>query len=105
MAGLGKMMDEKVESIWSGRSVFVTGCTGLLGSWLTEALVRCGANVVGLVRDRVPKSRLVQTGLIDEITVVSGDVEDYLLLERCLNEYQVQTVFHLAGLKVHIHLG
>ena len=90
-------MSKTPGNIWSDRSVFVTGCTGLLGSWLTEALVRCGANVVGLVRDRVPRSRLVQSGLIDQITVVSGEVGDYLLLERTLNEYQVQTVFHLAA--------
>lgn len=82
---------------WADRNVFITGCTGLLGSWLTEALVNHGANVVGLVRDRVPRSRLVQSGLIDRISVVSGEVEDYLLLERALNEYQVQTVFHLAA--------
>lgn len=90
-------MNGSNENYWADRNVFVTGCTGLLGSWLTEALVRCGANVVGLVRDRVPKSRLVQSGLIDRITVVAGEVEDYLLLERSLNEYQVQTVFHLAA--------
>ena len=90
-------MNGTPRNFWSDRTVFVTGCTGLLGSWLTEALIRRGANMVGLVRDRVPKSRLVQTGLIDQITTVSGEVEDYLLLERSLNEYQVQTVFHLAA--------
>ena len=90
-------MKKTLGNYWSDRRVFVTGCTGLLGSWLTEALVRQGANVVGLVRDRVPKSRLVQTGLVDQIAVVFGEVEDYLLLERSLNEYQIQTVFHLAA--------
>ena len=97
MASLGYLMKKTPDNYWSDRRVFVTGCTGLLGSWLTEALVRQGANVVGLVRDRVPKSRLVQTGLIDQIAVVFGEVEDYLLLERSLNEYQIQTVFHLAA--------
>lgn len=97
MASLGYQMNARAESIWTDRRVFVTGCTGLLGSWLTEVLVSHGANVVGLVRDRVPKSKLMQSGLIDQITVVSGEVEDYLLLERSLNEYQIQTVFHLAA--------
>ena len=82
---------------WTDRNVLVTGCTGLLGSWLTEALVRAGANVVGLIRDAVPRSRLVRNRIIDQINVVSGEMEDYQLLERCLNEYQVQTVFHLAA--------
>jgi len=97
MAGLEIMTTKLTSNFWSDRRVFLTGCTGLLGSWLTEALVGAGADVVGLVRDRVPKSRLVQTGLINQISVVSGEVEDYLLLERSLNEYQVQTVFHLAA--------
>ena len=46
---------------WRGRSVFVTGATGLLGSWLVPALVRRGAAVVALVRDAVPRSLLVST--------------------------------------------
>ena len=84
-------------SFWTDRNVLVTGCTGLLGSWLTEFLVQAGARVVGLVRDTVPVSRLVQSGAVDRINVVSGDVEDYSLLERVLNEYQVESVFHLAA--------
>jgi len=76
----------------------VTGCTGLLGSHLTEELVREGADVIGLVRDRVPKSRLFeQKALLDRVTLVHGQVEDYDLLERAVNEYEVDTVFHLAA--------
>jgi CDP-glucose 4,6-dehydratase len=82
---------------WTDRNVFVTGCTGLMGGWLTEALCDAGANVVGLIRDRVPRSRLVQNRLVDRINVVFGEMQDYLLLERALNEYQVDTVFHLAA--------
>lgn len=97
MASMGVVINESAENFWYNRRVFVTGCTGLLGSWLIEALVDAGADVLGLVRDQVPKSRLVQTGLINQIAVVSGEVGDYLLLERALNEYQIQTVFHLAA--------
>ena len=84
-------------SFWTDRSVFITGCTGLLGSWLTEALVQAGSNVVGLIRDAVPDSRLISSQVVQQINVVSGQVEDYPLVERILNEYQVQTVFHLAA--------
>lgn len=82
---------------WRDQNVFVTGCTGLLGSWLSEALAGAGANVVGLVRDHVPRSRLVRERVLDCITVVWGEIEDYALLERTLNEYEIQTVFHLAA--------
>jgi CDP-glucose 4,6-dehydratase len=82
---------------WSDRSVLVTGCTGLLGSWLTRALVDRGALVVGLVRDWVPQSELVARRLIDQIRVVRGDVRERDTLERALGEYEVETVFHLAA--------
>lgn len=82
---------------WLNKNVFVTGCTGLLGSWLTEELITHGANIIGLVRDHVPRSRIFQTGVIDKITVVEGSLEDYYLMERTLNEYEIEVVFHLAA--------
>jgi len=82
---------------WRDRAVFVTGCTGLLGSALTGALVEAGAEVVGLVRDRVPRTNFDRLGLGDRIVQVRGCIEDYFLLERVLNEYSVETVFHLAA--------
>ena len=85
------------ERYWQDRSVFITGCTGLLGSWLTQILVSSGAVVVGLVRDNTPSSRFFQESLDREITVVRGDIEDYALVERTINEYEVETVFHLGA--------
>jgi len=69
----------------------------MLGSWLTIALVEAGAAVVGLVRDEVPFSQLRRSGYQDRIAVVRGDVTDYELIERALNEYEIDTVFHLAA--------
>lgn len=82
---------------WKDRKVFVTGCTGLLGSWLTAALLDRGAEIVGLVRDLVPKSNLNWTGISKDINIVYGELEDYFKLERILNEYEIDTVFHLGA--------
>jgi CDP-glucose 4,6-dehydratase len=82
---------------WSQRNVLVTGSTGLLGGWLTEALLARGANVIGLVRDGVPRSRLFAEKIASKVTTVQGGVEDLALIERTLNEYEVETVFHLAA--------
>lgn len=90
-------MRESENSCWQQRRVLVTGCTGLLGSWLTAALVERGAEVVGLVRDLVPESELVRSRTIDRIRVVRGDLTDMPVLERALGEYEVETVFHLAA--------
>lgn len=86
-----------MKDFWKDRNVFVTGCTGLLGSHLAAFLVERGANVIGLIRDTVPKSLLIKSGTIDRITAVRGNVEDYLTLERALGEYEIDTVFHLAA--------
>ena len=88
-------MENKIS--WRGKNVFITGCTGFLGAWLTKALVERGANVVGLVRDNVPRANFIKLGLDKQITAVRGNVEDYLLLERAINEYEIDTVFHLAA--------
>lgn len=77
--------------------MFVTGCTGLLGGWLTEWLVRAGADVVGLVRDGVPASNLYRFNLAGRIVSVRGSLEDSALLERILNEYEIEVVFNLAA--------
>ncbi len=90
-------MVNKHKNYWRNKNVFVTGCTGLLGSWLVKTLAENGANVIGLIRDWVPKSNLILQNTINKITTVRGEVEDYFLLERILNEYEIDTVFHLAA--------
>ena len=99
MAGFFGNLDKiKVtKTHWQNINVFVTGATGLLGSWLIKELVGMEANVVILVRDWVPKSHLFQGNLEYEVVQVRGQVEDYILLERILNEYEIEVVFHLAA--------
>lgn len=84
-------------SFWMDRPTFITGGTGLVGSWLVRRLVDAGADVVCLIRDWVPQSELVQTKLMENIKVVRGDVRDQALLERILGEYEIDTVIHLAA--------
>ena len=80
-----------------GRSVFVTGGYGLLGSWLVKSLVERGARTTVLKRDAVARSALVVEGTEHHVNVVHGDVCDAALIERALGEYDVDTVFHLAA--------
>lgn len=84
-------------SFWQDRPTLVTGGTGLVGSWLVKRLVEHGASVVCLVRDWVPQSEMVRTGMLDHVTVVRGDVRSQSTLERALGEYEVDTVIHLAA--------
>ena len=80
-----------------GRSVFVTGAYGLLGSWLVKALIEQGARTTVLKRDAVVRSALVVEGTERRVNVVHGDICDADLIERAVGEYEVDTVFHLAA--------
>ena len=85
------------DTFWVDRPVLVTGATGLLGYWLVKALLEKQATVICLIRDWVPDSELVRSNLINQVTVVRGDVKEQALLERTLGEYEIDTVFHLAA--------
>ncbi len=82
---------------WTNRNVLVTGATGLLGAHLVKELTLRDANVVALVRDFVPESKLFKDGSEKKITAVRGNLEDYEVMERVLNEYEIEAVFHLAA--------
>ncbi len=82
---------------WQDRTTFITGATGLVGGWLVRRLLDLSADTVCLVRDWVPQSELVRSGLIEKVKVIRGDVRDQALLERVLGEYEIDTVIHLAA--------
>jgi CDP-glucose 4,6-dehydratase len=88
---------ELANKFWLDRRVFVTGATGLLGSWLCRSLANAGADVVVLIRDWVPESEFFHNDAYSSSTVVRGDLVDEELLERILNEYEIETVFHTAA--------
>ena len=85
------------KNFWLDRPVLVTGGTGLLGSWLVDRLAGVGADITCLVRDWVPQSELVKSGLFSQVKVVRGDIRDIQVLDRILSEYEIDTVFHLAA--------
>ncbi len=91
MEGLG------MSAFWKEKRVFVTGATGLVGSWLVKHLIESEAYVVALIRDTDPQSELLRGGLINRVAVVNGALESYADLERTICEHEVDTVFHLAA--------
>lgn len=91
-------MDQtRMADFWNTRRVFVTGASGLLGGWLVRALLEQNAEVTVLLRDGAPRSHLVRLGLLSQVNVVHGGLDDIDLLRRSLAEYSIQTVFHLAA--------
>jgi CDP-glucose 4,6-dehydratase len=82
---------------WLDRPTLITGASGLVGSWLVKRLLDLNSDVVCLLRDWVPQSELIHSGLMDRVRIVRGDVRDQALLERVLGEYEIDTVIHLAA--------
>jgi CDP-glucose 4,6-dehydratase len=72
---------------WKGRSVLITGATGLVGTWLTRRLIELNASVVCLVRGPVTQ----------DLRAVQGDIRDRTLLDRVIMDHHIDTVFHLAA--------
>ena len=83
---------------WQGKQVLVTGADGFIGSHLTEALVKAGANVRALALYNSFNSWgwLDSSEVLDQIEVVSGDVRDPFLCKKITQD--CHTVFHLAAL-------
>ena len=86
-----------MSEFWRDKRVLVTGATGIVGSWLAEALQDSGAYIVALVHDWDPRSPLISSGRIRSFSVVTGSLEDYSTVERAINEHEIDTVFHLGA--------
>lgn len=95
--GIVKRSGETSMDYWENRNVFVTGGTGLLGSWLINELVKQKVNITCLLRDSVPNSNFYLLNLDKKVNIVRGTLEDYFLINRTLNEYEIETVFHLGA--------
>ncbi|WP_163998107.1 NAD-dependent epimerase/dehydratase family protein [Pyxidicoccus caerfyrddinensis] len=88
------------DRILTSHRVLITGASGFMGSWLAEYLRQQGAYVINLLSQWEPQGRFVQSGLVQRVHNVIGQVEDYALLERLLAEQGVDTVFHLAAISI-----
>lgn len=86
-----------MSDFWSGRNVFVTGGTGFVGANLVKRLIAEGAKVTCLRRDIIVPDSLSALGASDDVSFVSGSVEDGETLQRLMNELEIDSVFHLAA--------
>ena len=98
------LMIVEVQNGWYGKmsklkekKVFITGASGIIGYWLTSYLHEIGAETTVYLRDFVPNSELIKSNIFAKVNVVSGQLEDYLNIKRALNEYEIDTVFHLGA--------
>jgi GDPmannose 4,6-dehydratase len=78
-------------------TALITGVTGQDGSYLAELLLSKGYRVIGVARrsSTVTYERIEH--LLDDITVVQGDLHDQGSLLALLEEYEPSEVYNLAA--------
>jgi len=79
------------------RNVLVTGANGFLGASLCARLLSMDKTVIGLIRDRNYKSR---RDILDNISVVYGDLRDYDVVRYAVSKYEIDTIFHLGAITI-----
>ena len=83
---------------WREHAVLVTGCSGFVGGWLLSRLVASGARVIGFGRNSARAAEtLSYLGPRAQITFVQGSLTGTKSLEQGIQEYSVDTIFHLAA--------
>ncbi len=78
-------------------TVLITGITGQDGSYLAELLLSRGYNVIGVARRSSTVNYERIEHLLDDITVVQGDLQDQGSLLGLLEEYEPTEVYNLAA--------
>jgi GDPmannose 4,6-dehydratase len=79
------------------RTALITGITGQDGSYLAELLLKKGYRVIGVARRSSTVTYERINHLLDDITVVQGDLHDQGSLLSLLEEYQPEEVYNLAA--------
>lgn len=85
---------------WTDKNILITGISGFVGPYLAEELLKRGTNVYGLVRKRADGSKPknpVERGIIENVTLIEGDLTDITSLASALDISAPDFVFHLAS--------
>ena len=96
-------MENLEVNFWAGRRIFLTGGTGLVGSWVADALVQAKAQVTVLVQDVHPMGHFFGSGTHQHCHIVYGRFEDMDVLERALCISEAEVVIHLGAQAIVDH--
>jgi len=78
--------------------VLITGILGFIGSHLAERSVDNGYEVYGVVRRVANRNLEVIKKIIKDITLVTGDITDYVSIRNALKTVNPDIIVHLAAL-------
>jgi UDP-glucose 4-epimerase len=78
--------------------VLITGILGFVGSNLAKRLVKDGYEVYGVARRVASRNLEVIQEISKDITLVSGDISDYVSIRNAVKTVNPDVIFHLAAL-------
>ena len=91
-------MNKRLINQYKNRRVLITGHTGFKGSWLTMILKELGAEVLGYSLEPEREPNLFTICNVKEgIQNVFGDIRDEEHLNKVINDFKPEIIFHLAA--------
>jgi UDP-glucose 4-epimerase len=77
--------------------ILITGGKGVIGSWVARYMLEKGDEMI--IYDQMQETSLV-SDLLDDITIIDGDILDLPLLLNTIKQHKVKKILHLAALIV-----
>ena len=91
-------MMQKLLDFYRGKRVLLTGHTGFKGTWMSVALVKAGATVLGYSSCSKTEPRLFDlSGVSEQMIHVKGDVRDAAHLRGVFDSFRPEIVIHMAA--------
>jgi CDP-glucose 4,6-dehydratase len=85
------------KGFWKNKRVLITGHEGFLGSNLTKRLISYGAVISGIDIYTRREKTLLTGDDYKKIESIEGSVADYSLVNRIIDKFRPEIVFHLAA--------
>ena len=78
-------------------NVVVTGCAGFIGSHVTERLVRCGYNVIGIDKMTYASNPKNMSSFIDNIEFFEIDICELKKIQEIVSDKKIDWIINFAA--------
>jgi CDP-glucose 4,6-dehydratase len=87
-----------MNNFFKNKKVLITGHTGFKGSWLTQILLNCDANIIGIALPPKTEPNLFSILKIkDKIKNYFADTRDFEKIKNIIKKEKPEIIFHLAA--------
>lgn len=88
------------DNFWKRKIILITGANGFLASHLVLSLLKNGARVIGIIKEKIPVSFLeleLRNKKYKNLKITKGDIVDYTFIKGCFKKYRPHFCFHIAA--------